>query len=59
MKTISAPEKDRYIIEYIVYEYNCPNCGATYEEHIEAEANFFKKEVKCYKCNCIFIAESE
>ena len=59
MELVEAKYQDEYSIKYIVYESKCPKCGALEEHHLEAEAKFFKKQMKCYKCEHVFMCESE
>lgn len=59
MRTVQAKMTGEYIKEYIVYESTCPNCGSTEEHHLNKEAMFFIKQMRCYKCKAEFIVENE
>jgi rubredoxin len=59
METVKAKYLDCYVIEYMIYESKCPKCGAAGEHHIEKDAAFFRKQMKCHKCKYEFITESE
>ena len=59
MDKITIKQVDDFTVKYLVFKYYCPKCKAGGEVHIEEEAAFIKKLIKCHKCTYEYIIESE